>query len=72
MSEQPDRERTDETPSTGPNEAANRPEELEDVDPECAADHVAGAPREAPDLKVALSNSFGFGGQNATLILAAA
>ena len=45
---------------------------LEQVDPECAADHVAGAPREAPDLKVALSNSFGFGGQNATLILAAA
>jgi 3-oxoacyl-[acyl-carrier-protein] synthase II len=45
---------------------------LEEVDPECAADHVAGAPREAPDLKVALSNSFGFGGQNATLVLQAA
>jgi 3-oxoacyl-[acyl-carrier-protein] synthase II len=45
---------------------------LEDVDPECAADHVAGAPREAPDLKVALSNSFAFGGQNATLVLQAA
>jgi 3-oxoacyl-[acyl-carrier-protein] synthase II len=45
---------------------------LEEIDPECAADHVAGAPREAPDLKVALSNSFGFGGQNATLILQAA
>jgi 3-oxoacyl-[acyl-carrier-protein] synthase II len=45
---------------------------LEDVDPECEADHVAGAPREAPDLKVALSNSFAFGGQNATLILQAA
>jgi 3-oxoacyl-[acyl-carrier-protein] synthase II len=45
---------------------------LEQIDPECAADHVAGAPREAPDLKIALSNSFGFGGQNATLILAAA
>jgi 3-oxoacyl-[acyl-carrier-protein] synthase II len=45
---------------------------LEDVDPECEADHVAGAPREAPDLKVALSNSFGFGGQNATLVLQAA
>jgi 3-oxoacyl-[acyl-carrier-protein] synthase II len=40
---------------------------LEQIDPECAADHVAGAPREAPDLKVALSNSFGFGGQNACL-----
>jgi 3-oxoacyl-[acyl-carrier-protein] synthase II len=45
---------------------------LEQVDPECEADHVAGAPREAPDLKVALSNSFGFGGQNATLVLQAA
>jgi 3-oxoacyl-[acyl-carrier-protein] synthase II len=45
---------------------------LEDIDPECAADHVAGAPREAPDLRVALSNSFAFGGQNATLVLQAA
>ena len=45
---------------------------LEEIDPECAADHVAGAPREAPDLEVALSNSFGFGGQNATLVMAAA
>jgi 3-oxoacyl-[acyl-carrier-protein] synthase II len=45
---------------------------LEDVDPECAADHIAGAPREAPDLRVALSNSFAFGGQNATLVLQAA
>jgi 3-oxoacyl-[acyl-carrier-protein] synthase II len=45
---------------------------LEQIDPECEADHVAGAPREAPDLKVALSNSFGFGGQNATLVLQAA
>jgi 3-oxoacyl-[acyl-carrier-protein] synthase II len=45
---------------------------LEDIDPECAADHIAGAPRETPDLKVALSNSFAFGGQNATLVLQAA
>jgi 3-oxoacyl-[acyl-carrier-protein] synthase II len=45
---------------------------LEDIDPECAADHVAGAPREAPELQVALSNSFAFGGQNATLVLQAA
>jgi 3-oxoacyl-[acyl-carrier-protein] synthase II len=45
---------------------------LEDIDPECAADHIAGAPREAPDLQVALSNSFAFGGQNATLVLQAA
>lgn len=45
---------------------------LEDIDPECAADHIAGAPREAPDVRVALSNSFAFGGQNATLVLQAA
>lgn len=45
---------------------------LEQIDPECEADHVAGAPRELPDLEVALSNSFGFGGQNATLVLGAA
>jgi 3-oxoacyl-[acyl-carrier-protein] synthase II len=45
---------------------------LEEIDPECEADHVAGAPREAPDLRVALSNSFAFGGQNATLVLQAA
>jgi 3-oxoacyl-[acyl-carrier-protein] synthase II len=45
---------------------------LEDIDPECEADHIAGAPREAPELKVALSNSFAFGGQNATLVLQAA
>jgi 3-oxoacyl-[acyl-carrier-protein] synthase II len=45
---------------------------LEQVDPECEGDHVAGAPREAPDLKLALSNSFGFGGQNACLAVAAA
>src|SRR3954452_16707501 len=45
---------------------------LEDIDPECQADHIAGAPREAPDLRVALSNSFAFGGQNASLVLQAA
>jgi 3-oxoacyl-[acyl-carrier-protein] synthase II len=45
---------------------------LEDIDPECAADHIAGAPREAPEVRVALSNSFAFGGQNATLVLQAA
>jgi 3-oxoacyl-[acyl-carrier-protein] synthase II len=45
---------------------------LREIDPECAADHVVAAPREAPDLQLALSNSFGFGGQNACLALAAA
>ena len=38
------------------------------VDVDCVPD----GPREAPGLKAVLSNSFGFGGQNASLVLAAA
>ena len=41
---------------------------LEDVDPDCALDHVAGTAREASP-RIALSNSFGFGGTNASLLL---
>jgi 3-oxoacyl-[acyl-carrier-protein] synthase II len=41
---------------------------LDRPDPECALDHVAHKPRHAP-VRVALSNSFGFGGTNATLVL---
>ena len=37
-------------------------------DPECDLDYVPGRPREA-DVKIALSNSFGLGGQNACLVL---
>jgi 3-oxoacyl-[acyl-carrier-protein] synthase II len=40
---------------------------LDDPDPECALDHVVGKPREA-GARVALSNSFGFGGVNAALL----
>jgi 3-oxoacyl-[acyl-carrier-protein] synthase II len=40
---------------------------LEDVDPECRLDHVANEAR-AADVRVALSNSFGFGGTNAALV----
>lgn len=41
---------------------------LTDPDPECDVDLVAGAARRHPH-EVVLSNSFGFGGQNASLVL---
>jgi 3-oxoacyl-[acyl-carrier-protein] synthase II len=44
----------------------------EQPDPECDVDCVPDGPREAPALELALSNSFGFGGQNACLALARA
>ena len=33
-----------------------------------AFDHIVGAARQAPDLEYAMSNSFGFGGTNASLV----
>ena len=42
---------------------------LTDPDPECDLDCVPLVGREAPDLEYAISNSFAFGGSNATLVL---
>jgi 3-oxoacyl-[acyl-carrier-protein] synthase II len=44
---------------------------LEEPDPACDLDYVPGQARSA-DVQVALSNSFGLGGQNACLVLRAA
>lgn len=43
---------------------------LDDPDPECALNHVANTAREQK-VRVGISNSFGFGGHNATLLVKA-
>jgi 3-oxoacyl-[acyl-carrier-protein] synthase II len=43
----------------------------ETPDPECDLDYVPNVARDAKGLKYILSNSFGLGGQNASIVLSA-
>jgi len=41
----------------------------ESADPACDLDYIPNESREAPDLHAVMSNSFGFGGHNATIVI---
>src|SRR4051812_3760940 len=42
---------------------------FDERDPDCDLDYVPNVPRDMPDLNIAVSNSFGFGGHNASLVI---
>ncbi|MPZ82073.1 MAG: beta-ketoacyl synthase, partial [Actinophytocola sp.] len=44
---------------------------LDEVDPACPATHIRATPLET-EIEHALTNSFGFGGQNVSLVLSGA
>jgi 3-oxoacyl-[acyl-carrier-protein] synthase II len=41
---------------------------FDERDPDCDLDYIPNEARDMPDLDVAVSNSFGFGGHNASLV----
>jgi 3-oxoacyl-[acyl-carrier-protein] synthase II len=41
----------------------------EELDPECDLDYIPNESREVPDLRFGMSNSFGFGGHNASIVV---